>query len=83
MQISLQFYPSPRGGAPRPSQTDRIEAMFLQSFLKNSGMESGMTAFSGGIGESQFSSFLTAEYARILAGRIDLGLGDFAPREGE
>lgn len=30
--------------------------------------------FSGGAGEAHFSSFLTDEYAALLAGRLDLGL---------
>lgn len=55
--------------------SDRIEAMFLKEMLKTSGPEKSGTAAQGGIGEEQFTSFLTDEYARILALRIDLKLG--------
>lgn len=62
--------------APPPGMriTDRIEAMFLQEMLKSARIGQAGTVVGGGIGEEQFSSFLTEEYARILSGRIDLDL---------
>lgn len=80
MEISAQF--SLPGERPRLDQrlADQVEAMFLQEMLKAGGIENTGTTMSGGIGEEQFASFLTAEYARILASRIDLGLsGKSAP----
>lgn len=74
MQISLQLSSFPRNSPRPPTPADRIEALFFQEILKNAGLESRESSFSGSTGEAQFASFLTAEYGRILAGRIDLGL---------
>ncbi len=73
MQIPPDFPTSP---VPRDAtgNSDRIEAMFLQEILKTSGIETSGAAAEGGIGAEQFSSFLTEEYARLLAVRIDLRL---------
>lgn len=73
MQIQPDF-PNPVARSAATTIPDRIEAMFLQEMLKTSGIERSGAAAEGGIGEEQFSSFLTEEYARILAARIDLRL---------
>lgn len=73
MQITTDF-PSTAASHPGTRIADMIEAMFLQEMLKTSGIEKSGGTAQGGIGEEQFSSFLTEEYARILAGRIDLHL---------
>ena len=57
--------------------TDRFEATLFQQMLKSSGLERSGAAAEGGIGEEQFASFLTEEYARVLAARIDLRLTGF------
>ena len=55
---------------------DRLETAFLAEMLKIAMPAQGGGAFGGGIGESQFSSFLTEQHAAAMAGRLDLGLMD-------
>lgn len=57
------------------SPTDQLEQVFLEEFLKYYNPQANSGSFSGGHGEEQFSSFLTQEYAELLARRLDLGLG--------
>ena len=52
---------------------DGLETAFLGEMLKIA-MPPPAGAFSGGTGESQFSSFMTEHYAAALADRMDLGL---------
>lgn len=70
IQTSLPLSKSP------PSPAEKLEQAFLEEMLKYCGPKSVTGAFGGGIGEDQFASFLTQEYAAVLAGQIDLGLGD-------
>lgn len=53
---------------------DQLEQAFLEEMLKYCGPKPMQNGFSGGAGEEQFSSFLTTEYAGILARKLDLGL---------
>lgn len=53
---------------------DQLEAAFLAEMIKISMPQSGAATFGGGIGESQFASFLTEQYADAMAARLDLGL---------
>lgn len=62
-------------GSAGVASIDRLEQAFLEEMLKYCGPSSGNGEFSGGIGEEQFSSFLTQEWAGLLAGRIDMGFG--------
>lgn len=55
-----------------PKQTDRLEGAFLEQMLKYMGPKAREGAGSGGEGEAQFQSFLTQQYAAIMADRIDL-----------
>lgn len=73
MQVS--FDPQSPAAAGRPDQADRLEQAFLEEMLKYCGPSAGKGEFAGGIGEEQFASFLTQEWAGLLAGRIDLGFG--------
>ena len=65
--------------APSPIQAtvEQLEKAFLAEMLKYCGPAAGESAFSGGAGEQQFESFLTEEYAGILADSVDLGLARF------
>lgn len=54
---------------------EKLEQAFLEEMLKYAGPKPSDHAFGGGIGEEQFSTFLTREYAAILADSLDLGLG--------
>lgn len=56
------------------SPADQLEQAFWEEMLKYCGPKPMQNGFSGGAGEEQFSSFLTAEYAGILAQKLDLGL---------
>lgn len=79
MEISKDFVAT----TAQPSATrivDRIEAALFQQMLKFSGLENPGKTAEGGIGEEQFASFLTEEYAQILASRIDLRLKGVAER---
>ena len=60
--------------SPLPA-TEKLEQAFLEEMLKYCGPKSAEGAFGGGIGEDQFSSFLTHEYAAVLVAQIDLGFG--------
>lgn len=56
------------------SPQDRLEQAFLEEMLKYCGPQTGDGDFAGGHGEEHFGTFLTREYAAILAGKMDLGL---------
>lgn len=57
----------------RPLVSDRLEEAFLAEMLKHCGPTGVTGGFSGGPGEEQFSSFLTLEYAGLMARKLDLG----------
>lgn len=65
-------------GAPSgvTATADQLEQAFLEEMLKYYGPAPAEGAFSGGAGEDQFSSFLTREYAALLAGQMDLGFAE-------
>ncbi len=73
MQVNLD--PQTQIIPARPDPADRLEQAFLEEMLKYCGPPAGKGEFSGGIGEEQFTSFLTQEWAGLLATRIDLGFG--------
>ncbi|MFV0384684.1 rod-binding protein [Paracoccus sp. (in: a-proteobacteria)] len=52
----------------------RLEQAFLEEMLKYCGPRPSDGSFSGGHGEEQFTSFLTQEYAALMAGRLQTGL---------
>ena len=70
--------------APRPAEADRalrdkaeaFEAVFLAEMLKQTGINAMPESYGGGAGEDAFASFLTQEYARLIAARGGLGLAD-------
>lgn len=51
----------------------QLEQAFLEEMLKYAGPKPSDDSFGGGIGEQQFSTFLTREYAAILNESLDLG----------
>ena len=53
---------------------DRLETAFLAEMLKIAMPEGRSGPFGGGVGEEQFSSFLTEQHAAAMATRLDLGL---------
>lgn len=73
--LSNPITSAPQPGATSgPSSNDRLEQAFLEEMLKYAGPKPKQQAFGGGIGEEQFSTFLTREYAAILAEALDLDL---------
>ncbi len=53
-----------------------LEAQFLAEMLKASGVGKPREGFGGGAGESQFSSFLTNEYADAIVETGGIGLSE-------
>ncbi|WP_409567691.1 hypothetical protein [Paracoccus sp. (in: a-proteobacteria)] len=51
-----------------------LEQAFLAEALKYAGPQESSGEFSGGVGESQFSSMLNDVYADAIAQRIDMRL---------
>ncbi|TQS71477.1 flagellar biosynthesis protein FlgJ [Rhodobacteraceae bacterium] len=51
-----------------------MEAGFLSEMLKYTGISENKSDFSGGVGESQFSSFLRDEYAKSIEETNKLGI---------
>ena len=54
----------------------KLEASFLSEMLKHSGVGKPRSAFGGGAGETQFSSFLVGEYADAMVRAGGLGLSE-------
>ena len=73
MKINMSMSP-PSQPSETASNSDRLEAAFLTEMLKIAMPEPGKGPFHGGIGESQFSSFLVEQHATAIASRIDLRL---------
>ncbi|WP_231565606.1 flagellar biosynthesis protein FlgJ [Paracoccus sanguinis] len=74
--MKIDVHPPARPLAPRFSQAsaNQLEATFLAEMLKIAMPDPGSRGFGGGIGETQFGSFLTEQRATEMAARIDLGL---------
>lgn len=53
-----------------------LEASFLDEMLKHAGLGEVRDTFSGGSGETQFSSFLRQEQAQSLANAGGIGLAE-------
>lgn len=75
--------PAGQSAAPRPDPdraarlaAEDFEAAFLSEMLKHSGVNTMPSAFGGAAGEEAFASFLTEEYARLLAERGGIGLAE-------
>lgn len=81
-----------RGAEPGPRErliekSKELEAAFLSEMLAHAGLGAAAESFGGGIGETQFASFLRDEQARALAERGGIGLAEhifrsLARREG-
>lgn len=55
---------------------EQLETQFLAVMLDAAGLGEPREAFGGGQGESQFSSFLTAEYAEATVRAGGIGLSE-------
>ena len=72
----------PKAGTLSPADAaakeaaQQFEAAFLAEMLKYTGLNATSDTFGGGAGEEAFASFLTDEYARLLAQRGGIGLAE-------
>lgn len=80
MEISSRF-PPPNQASNR--MTASLEQAFMEEMLKYMGPSAMTGKFSGGAGEDYFFSYLTQEYATLLAGKLDLGLNKFKENSSE
>ncbi len=81
-----QIKPAPLAAAPRPAEAaaeraarqtaQAFEAAFLSEMLKHTGINRTPESTGGGAGEDAFGSFLTGEYARLIAARGGIGLAE-------
>ncbi|MEM1264951.1 MAG: rod-binding protein [Pseudomonadota bacterium] len=58
------------------AKAEALEATFLAEMLKAAGVGKPLESFGGGPGEDAFSSFLTREYATMIAERGGIGLSE-------
>lgn len=69
--------PTASGDADAARATaEAFEAAFLAEMLKHTGVNATPESLGGGAGEDAFSSFLTGEYARLIAARGGVGLAE-------
>lgn len=64
------------GEAASRKAAESFEAAFLAEMLRYTGVNAMPSGFGGGAGEEAFSSFLTNEYARLLAERGGIGISE-------
>jgi Rod binding domain-containing protein len=57
-------------------RAQQFEAVYIAEMLKHTGINAMPMSYGGGEGEEAFSSFLTQEYARLLAVRGGIGLAE-------
>ncbi len=72
---AAQVKPDPKDAAALKA-AKAFEASFLEQMLKDSGINAMPSSFGGGAGEEAFGSFLTSEYAKLLAERGGFGLAE-------
>ena len=65
-----------KADADARAAAEAFEAAFLTEMLKYTSLNANPESFGGGAGEEAFASFLTEEYARLLAGRGGIGLAE-------
>jgi peptidoglycan hydrolase FlgJ len=70
----------PPGAAAREAslraRSEELEAAFLSEMLGHAGLGTGEGAFNGGVGETQFASFLRDEQARAMVKAGGIGLAE-------
>lgn len=73
MQIISLTTTWPAQTPPTSLPETKLEQAFLEEMLKYAGPKPSAEAFGGGIGEEQFATFLTREYAAMLSESLDFG----------
>lgn len=66
--------PSPQD--PLLQKAKELEATFLSVMLAETGLGSVTGSFGGGVGETQFASFLRDEHARLIVEKGGIGLAE-------
>lgn len=78
LPFAAQSLPAQQPAASRDEQlmeaAKELEATFLAEMLKSAGLGEMPSAFGGGAGEEQFSSFLRQEQARGMVAAGGIGL---------
>lgn len=67
--------PSAREAALR-AKSEELEATFLSEMLGHAGLDAGEGEFDGGIGETQFASFLRDAQAKAIVKAGGIGLAE-------
>jgi len=78
LPVSTAFTPSPAD--PLRERAAQLETAFLSEMLGQAGLNAAPGAFSGGMGEEQFASFLREEQATAIVGRGGIGLTELLYR---
>lgn len=70
--------PAPKAAANAAlmRKSQELEAAFLAEMLSFAGLGDTKGAFSGGVGEEQFASFLRTEQANLMVERGGIGLAE-------
>ncbi len=68
--------PSDAGEQAARATAEAFETAFLAEMLKHTGINRTPEGWGGGAGEDAFASFLTGEYARLIAARGGIGLAE-------
>jgi peptidoglycan hydrolase FlgJ len=78
----LQPAPAVKAAALPPAEqaahktAQAFEATFLAEMLQYTGINAMPDSFGGGVGEEAFGSFLTEQYAKMLAERGGVGIAE-------
>lgn len=76
--------PFPSSDRPGPSalrrRAEEMETAFLAEMLRHAGLNPSTGAFSGGVGEEQFASFLREAQADAMARAGGIGLAEMLIR---
>jgi peptidoglycan hydrolase FlgJ len=68
--------PTTHEGADLMKRAQALESAFLSEMLGFTGLADTPESFGGGIGETQFSSFLREEQSRAIVAKGGLGLAE-------
>lgn len=74
--LNASQVPAARQNDPLWKAAQALEQNFLSEMLKPAGLGASTGAFSGGIGEEQFSSYLRAEQAKAMTEAGGIGLAE-------
>lgn len=79
VQASINKVPVPKDQKAWQAAQE-MEGNFISEMLKSAGLGKAREELGGGIGEDQFSSFLTQEYAKATVATGGIGLAEIIYR---